>query len=320
MRIAIVTTSYPLWDGQAAGHFVAAEARELSSRGHDVTVIAPGPTTRVEGSQPAVARIWGGGLFGPPGVLSRLKGNPARALGGVSFVLAARRALARRGPFDRLIGHWFIPSVWPLGIGHAPRVEGVVHGSDARLFASLPKAVREHVAGQLLQHRVTLRCVSEHVRDTLLRATTVALAGLVTVEPVLLDLAAAFDASRPVGHTGSSEQLVVVVARLVASKRVRVALEAVSALPDVRITVVGGGPLLPELRRAFPSVHFTGELSRPQTLAWIAEADVLVSASRIEGSPLVVREARALDTMVVASPAGDLERWAESDPGLWLAD
>jgi glycosyltransferase involved in cell wall biosynthesis len=82
--------------------------------------------------------------------------------------------------------------------------------------------------------------------------------------------------------------------------------------------VIGGGPLLAELRARFPRVRFTGELSRSQSLEWIAAANVLVSASVLEGAPTVVREARALGVPVVACPAGDLRLWAESDPGLWL--
>jgi glycosyltransferase involved in cell wall biosynthesis len=319
MRVAIVTTSYPLRDGQAAGHFVASEARQLCAEGHDVTVIAPGPETVMAGQHPAVARIAAGSLFGPPGVLSRLRSNPLRAAGGIRFLLGARSILAQRGPFDRLIGHWLLPSVWPLGLGHAQRVEGVLHGSDVRLFAMLPSSLRDHIASRLVQHRVALRCVSEHVRDALLAATSLPLEPLVRIEPVLLDMSrssAPLDLrSNPIP---AGLRLIVIVARLVQSKRVRVALEAVAALPAARVVVVGGGPLRSSLERAFPDVTFTGELPRSEALAWIGRADVLVSASRHEGSPLVVREARALGVPVVACPSGDLERWAQDDAGLWV--
>ena len=56
----------------------------------------------------------------------------------------------------------------------------------------------------------------------------------------------------------------------------------------------------------------------PETLAWIAAADLLVSASRDEGAPTVVREARLLGTPVLAARAGDVERWAAQDPGITL--
>jgi glycosyltransferase involved in cell wall biosynthesis len=112
--------------------------------------------------------------------------------------------------------------------------------------------------------------------------------------------------------------LAVVVARLVPDKRVGTALDAIAHLPAVQVVVIGGGPLLAELRARFQQVRFTGELPRAQALEWIASANVLVSASLLEGAPTVVREARALGVPVVACPAGDLTLWAERDPGLWL--
>ena len=46
---------------------------------------------------------------------------------------------------------------------------------------------------------------------------------------------------------------------------------------------------------------------------WIRASDLVVSASREEGAPTVVREARALGTPVVTTAAGDLVKWAELD-------
>lgn len=63
-------------------------------------------------------------------------------------------------------------------------------------------------------------------------------------------------------------------------------------------------------------MEFLGQLPRNETLKWIGAADALVSASRHEGAPTVVREARALGVPVVAAAAGDLLEWAKSDPGL----
>ena len=41
MRVAFVTTSWPRAPGDAAGHFVRAEALEARDAGHDVVVFAP---------------------------------------------------------------------------------------------------------------------------------------------------------------------------------------------------------------------------------------------------------------------------------------
>ena len=53
-------------------------------------------------------------------------------------------------------------------------------------------------------------------------------------------------------------------------------------------------------------------------LRYIAFADALVSTSLDEGSPTVVREARALGTRVIAFPAGDLAEKSKKDLGITL--
>ena len=68
----------------------------------------------------------------------------------------------------------------------------------------------------------------------------------------------------------------------------------------------------------FPEATFVGQLPRAVALEWLAAADVLVSASREEGAPTVVREARALDVPVVARASGDLELWSREDPELFV--
>jgi glycosyltransferase involved in cell wall biosynthesis len=80
--------------------------------------------------------------------------------------------------------------------------------------------------------------------------------------------------------------------------------------------VLGDGPELERLMARFPAARFIGHVERAQALAYISAADVLVSASLREGAPSVVREARALGTPVVCLEAGDVKKWAETDPGL----
>jgi glycosyltransferase involved in cell wall biosynthesis len=87
-------------------------------------------------------------------------------------------------------------------------------------------------------------------------------------------------------------------------------------IPHARIAVVGDGPERSELERRFADVRFVGHVPHSEALSWIAAADVVVSASRDEGAPTVVREARALGVTVVAVPSGDLADWARTDPGL----
>jgi teichuronic acid biosynthesis glycosyltransferase TuaC len=319
VRVAVVTTSYPSHPGQAAGHFVEAEVRERRARGENVTVIAPGSSS-VRDPAAGVLRARGGGLFGPPGALPRLRANPLRVRGLLSFTLRARRLLDRHGPFDAIIAHWLLPSAWPISVGKSPRLESVAHGSDVQLLSRLPSTLRLLIARQLMGEGNVVRCVSEHVQSELLAATDARLRPWTFVAASPFELPATLGRSAARGRLGlcARTRLIVIVARLIPDKRVGAALSAVALLPDVQVVVVGGGPLHGRLARDFPNVRFTGELDRPIALDWIAAADVLVSGSRLEGAPTVVREARALGTSVVACAAGSLPALAASDMGIWL--
>jgi teichuronic acid biosynthesis glycosyltransferase TuaC len=322
VRIAVLTTSYPLAAGQAAGHFVQAEVERLCAGGHDVLVVAPGPRTERQGQLPTVWRIAGHGLFGAPGALPRLRQNPLRARGALSFFRGARRLLRQHGPFDQIIAHWLIPCAWPIASAFPGPLEVVAHGSDVRLLCALPRPVRLVIARGLMRREARLRLVSEQLRETLIAATTSELRPYTRVEPSPLDIGPRADRQEFRRRMGIPDMgaVALCVARLVPEKRVESALGALYYLPGVNVVVIGGGPLLEPLRQRFPAARFTGVISRPEALDWIAAADVLVSASLLEGAPTAVREARALGVPVVACAAGDLTRWAEQDPELWLVE
>lgn len=319
MRIAVLTTSYPLSEGQAAGHFVAAEVQRLCVQ-HDVVVITPGAHSEEICGPARVVRIAGRGAFGPPGVLARLRQRPWRARGAVEFCLRARRVLEREGPFDRVLAHWLLPCAWPISSRVSAPVEAMAHGSDVRLLAALPASLRRHITSVWLRRDMTIRCASAELLEQLLACTSERLRPRLRVEAMGLELPFRPERAGARRQLGIAEsvRLVLVVARLVAEKRVAEALSAVAYLPGVHVVVVGGGPLQRQLSARFSAVRFTGELPRPEALTWIAAADVVVSASLREGSPTALREARELGVPVVARAAGDLRQRAVDDAGLWL--
>ena len=331
-RIAVVTTSYPTEPGDPSGHFVAAEVRALRRAGHSVSVIAPRPEggqrehgdarrENVEacGETDGVRWIEAGGAFGWPGALARMREEPRRVIGAVRFVAAARRELARLGAVDRVVAHFIVPSAFPIcaPAWNAKRaLEVVAHGSDVRLLARMPLAVRRRILGML--RGADIRCTSTELRDELVRAGDADFARRVRVAPSPVDVSGTPDreqARRALGIAADA-RLFVVVGRLVAGKRVDVALAAAQLVAGAACVVVGDGPERTALERAFPQVRFVGRVPRDVALAWIAAADVLLSASRDEGAPSVVREARTLGTRVVAVAAGDLREWSRFDPGL----
>jgi glycosyltransferase involved in cell wall biosynthesis len=316
----VVTTSYPARPGDADGHFVAAEVAELRALGRRVIVLAP-RTSDEPPCDPDVRLLPGGGAFGWPGVLTRLRERPWRALGAFRFVLAARRELARHDDVDRVIAHFVVPSAWPIATRRtrAP-LEVVAHGSDVRLIERLPWPVRRLIARALAG--ANIRCVSEELRLRLDRALVPLTRVRFEVAPTPLAITAAPTRSeaRALLGVGEGTRLLVVVGRLLRSKRVDVALRAATLVPDATAVVVGDGPERSRLERLFPEVRFVGTVPRARALAWIAAADALLSASALEGAPSVVREARALGTRVVARRAGDLDAWSLRDPGLHVLE
>lgn len=320
-RIALVTSSYPSEPGDASGHFVEAEARALAADGHDVTVFAAGEPREVAGP-PRVIWLADGGAAGFPGLKARLRAMPLRWFGLALWLVRVRIELAARGPFERIVVHWLVPGALPLlaiDTG-ATRLEVVVHGSDARLLATLPRPLARSLLGALLARDARFRCVSQELLKLVETLANRSLGDRAYVAPARIDVSGAphrEDARRALG-IGAGARLGVIVARLVAEKRVDVALRAALGIEGLELTVIGDGPERLTLTRDFPTVRFTGQLARPDALTWIAAADVLLSASRREGAPSVVREARALGVPVVACAAGDLATWAADDPGLFV--
>jgi len=334
-RVAVITSSYPREPGDAAGHFVASEVRRWLEQGAEVHVFAPGvgqgerdgdtlaSSGKAARGEACVHWVADGGAFGWPGALARLRERPLRAVGAAAFTLGVRRTLRSVGPFTRVQAHFLVPCAWPIattafGPAREMAFELVGHGSDVRLFCGLPSALRGHIARAWLRRGAHLRVTSEELAARL-RAANPELSEVLWVKPSPLELGAVLSRREARASLGiaANARVALVVSRLVPEKRVAVALRALSLVDGVSAIVVGDGPESSALRTEFPSVRFVGHVARPTALAYIAAADVLVSASRDEGAPSVVREARALGVAVVAVAAGDLAEWANSDPGIF---
>jgi glycosyltransferase involved in cell wall biosynthesis len=181
----------------------------------------------------------------------------------------------------------------------------------------MPYFLRKIVLRRLEDAKTTVRCVSSELADRLSRLVHSRLTPRIRVEISPIDVHVDLTRSELRKMLGiGPEPLVIIAARLVPSKRVDVALQAATLLPGARVVVCGNGPEFRRLKKRFSAATFLGRLPRQQLLEWIAAADLLLCASRDEGAPSVVREARALGVPVVATTAGDLKKWAETDVGL----
>jgi phosphatidylinositol alpha-1,6-mannosyltransferase len=136
------------------------------------------------------------------------------------------------------------------------------------------------------------------------------------LNPAFLRFADA-SASLPLPPGFPSGQVILTVARWSASERYKGADELIGAIaaiskdfPQIHLVAVGGGDDLPRLRAlaadlGLPSrVHFMEGLSREQTAACYAHADVFALPSTGEGFGLVYLEAMAFSKPIVAAAAG----------------
>jgi glycosyltransferase involved in cell wall biosynthesis len=335
VKIAVLTTSFPRSADDPAGHFVRASALALAAAGHEVHVVAPGgspfaPAETQDGLQ--VHRAGGGSLFAWPGAIARLREAPWRLPAAGVFGAGALARLGAIGPIDRLVAHWIVPCAFPLAIAVRAPLDVVAHGADVRLLLGLPRDTRERVIALLLGRgaRFTFAAASllDALERSLRRDLAARLAASSHVEPPPLDVPRPADRVRALRASlglAEGERLAVTAGRLIASKRVDLAIDAVRATGGkLRLSIVGDGPERAALaKRAAdlgPAVTFTGALPRREALTWVAAADALLHPSAVEAAPSVVREARALGVPVVACDAGDIVAWAHDDAGIVVAE
>jgi colanic acid/amylovoran biosynthesis glycosyltransferase len=167
--------------------------------------------------------------------------------------------------------------------------------------------VREHRLAQKAQRARFVVCVSDHGRSQLMNLVDplhwsklrVVHCG---VDLALFDVVERSDANRPTE--------VLTVGRATPVKGQALLIEALATLVrrdiDERLTIVGDGPQLPDLRTlaqrlgVSDRVTFTGAVGQDEIRAYYARADVFALPSFAEGLPVVLMEAMASGLPIVA--------------------
>jgi glycosyltransferase involved in cell wall biosynthesis len=277
VKVAVVTTSYPRWDGDAAGRFVADAVERL--REHVEIEVVSAQSFRHYGI-----------AYGH-GVVGNIKRRPW--LGALvpmmlaSFVHAARDAASDA---DLVHAHW-LPAGWVAMRTGKPFVV-TLHGTDVELGRRVPRLARV-----VLARASRVVAVSRAIADEARRLG----AHAVDVIPNGVELPAAPGAE-------AEPPYALYAGRLSREKGVLELVEAARGLP---LVVVGDGPL----RRRVPQAR--GFVPRAELLRLLDGAAVVACPSRREGFGMACLEAMAHGKPVVASAVGGfLDLVVDGETGL----
>jgi glycosyltransferase involved in cell wall biosynthesis len=205
-------------------------------------------------------------------------------------LLARTLAAARRTKPDVVYAHYLVPP------GLIAAVTGckyavTAHGGDVRnARRSLPIGLLTRI---VVRRSGAVICVSGYVRDRLGAPAEVIDCGVDT------------DRYRPTPRAPGAGPRFLFVGSLTPRKNVGRLMRAFARLGEGSLTIIGGGPLEPELRAAAPAgVRFTGRRTPEGVLLALREHDVVCLPSLEEPQGQAMLEALACGRPVVATSVG----------------
>jgi len=301
MKVGLLTTSYPRYEGDYRGVFVKHLVEALQKSGVDVEVIEPsgyGPLKR------------GAGL------IPNLKtSNAARLLFPIYCVHFLVLALVRAARCDLLHANWSLSGFFAVIAGSLLRKAVLLTERSSFLIGSRSARINSWM-GWIMRRCAAVVTISGGAREALAKKFPDVEIGVVPngVDDSLFSPVHREDAR---GRLEFDEGVVhvVTVARLTEGKRLDVLLSALAGLSarglDFRAWVVGGGELLQPLRLQVEGerglsgrVVLVGEQTQQEVAGWLAAADVFVLTSAGESGGNVLLEAMSSGVAVVSTPVG----------------
>lgn len=338
-RLLIPSSSYPRDESDGTAHFVAALSEACAAAGAHCRVVTPAR----KGTRPGIA--WERGVevvrFATPAARGRLSlvddaGLPARfRRGPVSFAaltpaymgaFATAIQQARFRPHadvdDAVVAHWLVPTGWLAAYlpGLPERRIAVAHSSDVTWLERMPGGAAQ---ARALAARVQIGATSAALAERLARL------GVASAD---LRLGVALpDPARPADHATATPPRLCTLSRLVRGKGLRRAIEVAARSPGRTLTILGDGPLRPELhghaRELGVALHAPGMVRGASKAAALAAHDVLLFLPATDGGfgrednlPIAVVEALGAGMAVVASELPALQAWLADCRAVRLLD
>lgn len=313
MRILMITTSYPRWEGDAAGSFVHNLAAGLVKHGHQVQVLTPAAagssgSTVMDGVQVSrVGRSKGTIASEPGGIIPGLSRAPWRLWSLLLALIAmAKIARIRAADVDVVHGQWAFPGGF-IAKRAAERVGRpaviTVHGADVNL--PLRHRMLRPLFRRSVQGATRILAVSNAMYDGAIAM------GVAPERVEILRLGVPefeWTTSEQVLNSGPTRFLF--IGSLTARKGVDVLIQAfalAAACEEMSLRIVGDGPLMIRVRQLIDEldlnarVELTGLVPPAALQDQFALSDALVLPSRSEGLGLVCVEAMMAGLPVLAS-------------------
>ena len=256
--------------------------------------------------------------------------------------LPVLRSIRRQKPIDLINAHWIYPdgvaAVW-IGKRLGIPVSLTALGCDINAYANMP--LRRPQIVWALEHACGIGAVSRNLKDGMLALLKERRKGLrpgsapfrsfpnIRVIPNGVDAQRFSSMSRSQAREilglPTEGRIVLTVGSQDEVKGTRYLIEAcglLADLPDLRLVLVGDGPLRQALGRLSQDlgisdrVIFAGKRDHAEVALWMNAADVFCLPSLREGHPNVVMEALACGTPVVASDVGAVSEILSSETGL----
>lgn len=329
MRVCMVTTAFPAYLGDGDGAFIWGTADAVRRAGAEVRLIAmhrPGlPTYEVMDGievfrpiywRPVRHEILRKEVGGLPITWRKY---PLTRLQIFPFVLVHMLVTLRLARDSDLIhAHWTLSAASALmaKLIYRTPVIATVQGSD--IF----RVVKSRL-GTYFTRGVLINCNKITALSHALADATAAL-GVAPEKIQIIPNGVATDNFTPLDST-ERERIIVYVGSFIERKGVRYLLTAMAevlrSFPDYRLVLIGAGPQQNELEKLAAAygisekVVFTGFLSQDKVRDWLQRAKIFVLPSLEEGLGVVLLEALACGTPIVASNIGGIVDVVTPDVG-----
>jgi len=320
MRVCFVTTNFPRYVGDSEGTFIWEAARAIAAQGHQVRVIAQHwagyPTYEwMEDIEVIRPRYWfpenkeilrhpGGGIpiIWRKSYLAKVQM--------IAFIIVQTFVVAKhsRG-FDVIHAQWSLSAgvallsriIWGIPI------VVTLHGSD--IFQATKGKFISHVTSYILHkcNRVVVvsKALKKYIREE------------ITTSVDIVVIPDGIDTNRWYPSGEQREKIILYVGALTKNKGVEYLIKAMPAVirqyPSYHLVIVGEGLERKNLEKTViefdfdkTSVNFTGALPPDDVKRWMQQAKLLVLPSKHEGLGVVLLEAMACGTPVVASKVGGI--------------